>query len=224
MAKPSQQPLRDSSTSPPLAEPEGAIRAERPAFDREEPFRASGDPLETGSGRSTEPTPRYALSVEVGLYAGSFDPIHLGHMALTATASEKLDRIVVVVAANPQKRTAMFSVQERLEMVSGACQHLGNVRVAAHGGLLVDIAAQVGATVLVRSAGKEHVDEEQMAYLNGCEGLPTLLFPSDPKTAFISSSQVRTLIAVGALDAVAKLVPPGVTDSAKARQNTSLSP
>jgi len=161
--------------------------------------------------------------VEVGLYAGSFDPVHLGHMALIATASEKLDRIVVVVAANPQKLSAMFSVQERLEMLSAACQHLGNVRVAAHGGLLIDIAAQVGATVLVRGAGKEHVDEEQMAYLNGCEGLPTLLIPSEPETAFISSSQVRTMIGVGALDAAAKVVPPSVTDAAKDRENTSLS-
>jgi pantetheine-phosphate adenylyltransferase len=179
--------------------------------------------LETGSGRSAEASYRYALSVEVGLYAGSFDPVHLGHMALIAAAAEKLDRMVVAVAVNPQKRSPMFSVQERLEMLSGACQHLGNVRVAAHGGLLIGIAAQVGATALVRSAGKEHVEEEQMAYLNGCEGLRTLLVPSDPATAFISSSRVRTLIGVGALDAVAELVPPGVTDRAKARENTSLS-
>jgi pantetheine-phosphate adenylyltransferase len=169
------------------------------------------------------PSYRYALSVEVGLYAGSFDPVHLGHMALIAAAAENLDRMVVVVAANLQKQTAMFSVQKRVEMLSEACQHFRNVRVATHGGLLIDIAAQVGATVLVRSAGKEHVDEEQMAYLNGCEGLRTLLIPSDPATAFISSSQVRTLIGVGALDAAAELVPPGVTDRAQARENASLS-
>ena len=155
--------------------------------------------------------------MEVGLYAGSFDPVHLGHMALIATASKKLDRVVVVVAANPQKQTAMFSVEERLEMLSGACQDFGNVRVAAHGGLLIDIAAEVEATVLVRSAGKEHGDEEQMAYLNGCEGLPTLLIPPDPQTAFVSSSQVRALLRVGALDAVAKLVPVGVTGCAISR-------
>jgi pantetheine-phosphate adenylyltransferase len=178
--------------------------------------------LETGSGRFAEASYRYALSVEVGLYAGSFDPVHLGHMALIAAAAEMLDRMVVVVAANPQKQTAMFSVQKRVEMLSGACQPFGNVRVVAHEGLVIDIAAQVGATVLVRSAGKEHVDEEQMAYLNGCEGLRTFLIPSDPATAFISSSQVRALIGVGALDAVAELVPPGVTDRAKARENTSL--
>ncbi|HEX6393421.1 MAG TPA: adenylyltransferase/cytidyltransferase family protein [Acidimicrobiales bacterium] len=73
--------------------------------------------------------------MEVGLYAGSFDPVHLGHMALIATASEKLDQIVVVVATNPEKRTAMFSVPERLEMLWAACQDLANVRVAAHSGV-----------------------------------------------------------------------------------------
>ena len=51
--------------------------------------------------------------------------------------------------------------------------------------------------------------------------LPTLLVPSHPETAFISSSHVRTLIALGALDAAIELVPTAVIDSAKARENTS---
>ena len=161
--------------------------------------------------------------MEVGLYAGSFDPVHLGHMALIATALENLDGLVVVVAANPQKQTGMFSIQERLHMLSEACQQFEDVRVAAHGGLLIDIAARFGATVLVRSAGKEHVEEEQMAYLNGRDGLRTVLIPSDPTTAFISSSQVRTLIGAGALVAAATLVPAGVTERAKALDNASLS-
>lgn len=150
--------------------------------------------------------------MKVGLYAGSFDPVHLGHLALITAASERFDRLVVVVAANPQKRTGMFSVPERVQMLEGACRHLRNVLVAADAGLLIDMAAEVGADVLVRSAGKEHVDEKQMAYMNSCDGLPTLLVPSDPQTAFISSSEVRLLIAAGALDAVAGIVPPAVTD------------
>ena len=150
--------------------------------------------------------------MNVGLYAGSFDPVHLGHVALITAASEKLDRLVVVVAANPQKRTGMFSVPERVQMLEGACRHLENVLVAADAGLLIDMAGKVGADLLIRSAGKEHVDEKQMAYMNGCDGLRTLLVPADPKTAFISSSQVRSLIAAGALDTVARFVPPGVTD------------
>jgi len=139
-------------------------------------------------------------------------------MALIDAASGMLDRIVVVVAMNSQKPTGMFPVGERLEMLTLASHHLGNVEVAAHRGLLIDIATRVGATVLVRSAGKEHAIERQMAYLNGCEGLRTLLIPPDPKTAFISSSQVRGLIAGGAFDTTTKLVPAGVTYPARGRQ------
>ena len=184
--------------------------------------RAFGDRFGIDSDSSTETSAGYALRVEVGLYAGSFDPVHLGHSAVIATASETLDRLVVIVAANSNKQAGMFSVQERLQMLSEACQPFGNVRVATLSGLLVAIAVQVGATVLVRGAGKEHVDEEQMAYMNGRDGLPTVLIPSDPTTAFISSSQVRTLIRAGALHEAGKLVPAGVTQAVKARETTSL--
>ena len=165
----------------------------------------AGDHLETPNNSATSPKTVLdtIAAVEVGLYAGSFDPVHLGHIALIEKASRALDRIVVVVAANSQKQMAMFSVQERLEMLSLACCHLENVEVVAHSGLLIDIAETVGASVLVRSAGREHVDEEQMAYMNGCGGLRTVLIPPDPETAFISSSQIRRLIGVGALDAAA---------------------
>lgn len=145
--------------------------------------------------------------MQVGLYAGSFDPVHLGHVAMIEAASDALDRVVVVVATNSQKQQGMFPVWERLEMLSQASRHLANVEMTAHRGLLIDIAGRVGATVLVRSAGKEHPDERRMAYLNGCEGLPSALIAPDPRTAFISSSQVRGLIAAGDLEAAAKLLP-----------------
>jgi pantetheine-phosphate adenylyltransferase len=168
--------------------------------------------------RSCREALRYPLLVEVGLYAGSFDPVHLGHLDLITAASEELDRLVVVVAANTEKRAGMFPIHERVEMLAGACRHLGNVRVTAHGGLLIQMAGRIRADVLVRSAGKEHVDEKEMAYMNGCEGLPTVLIPSNPQTAFISSAQVRDLIGVGALDAVADLVPSAVLDVLNERE------
>ncbi|HET9731208.1 MAG TPA: adenylyltransferase/cytidyltransferase family protein [Acidimicrobiales bacterium] len=148
--------------------------------------------------------------MDVGLYGGSFDPVHLGHMAVITAASELLDRLVVVVAGNSRKETGLFTVDERVALLSGACGSLGNVRVVAHRGLLVDIATRVGADVLVRSAGKEHSDETGMAYLNGRGGMPTLLIPSDPATACISSSTVRSLTGGGRLAALQYLVPPSV--------------
>jgi phosphopantetheine adenylyltransferase len=63
----------------------------------------------------------------------------------------------------------------------------------------------------VRGAGKEHADEKEMAYLNGPDGMPTVLIPSDPATAFISSSQVRRLIVAGVFRELRNLVPASVT-------------
>lgn len=154
----------------------------------------------------------------VGLYTGSFDPVYRGHLTVIEAASSNLAKVVVVVATNSHKATGTFTTDERFAMVLDCCRSLRNVRVVAYGGLLIDVARSVGASVLVRGGGKEHATEKEMAYLNGCEGLRTLLIPSDPQTAFISSSQIRCLLAAGALDAVRSLVPPSVGDLMRARQ------
>lgn len=132
-------------------------------------------------------------------------------MAVITAASERLNRLVVVVAGNSRKKTGLFTVGERVAALSEACRPLSNVDVTFHHGLLVEVARLVGADVLVRSAGKEHADEKGMAYLNGRGGIATLLIPSDPATAFISSSQVRSLIAASALSDLRQLVPVSVT-------------
>jgi phosphopantetheine adenylyltransferase len=85
-------------------------------------------------------------------------------MAVITTACERFDCLVVVVAGNSQKRTGLFTVDERVALLSDACRSLSNVTVASRDGLLVDIAREVGVDVLVRSAGKEHPDEKGMAY------------------------------------------------------------
>lgn len=118
---------------------------------------------------------------------------------------------MVVVAGNSRKKKGLFTVDERVAVLSEACRPLSNVDITSHHGLLVDVARLVGADVLVRSAGKEHADEKGVAYLNSRGGIPTLLIPSDPATAFISSSQVRSLIAASALSDLSQLVPTSVT-------------
>ena len=102
-------------------------------------------------------------------------------------------------------------------MLRDACRSLNNVMVVSHDGLLVDIARLVGADVLVRSAGKEHADEKGMAYSNRRGGMPTLLIPSHPTTAFISSSHMRSLIAAGVFQELRHPVPASVISTLHAR-------
>jgi pantetheine-phosphate adenylyltransferase len=142
------------------------------------------------------------------LYAGSFDPVHLGHLSIIERAARAFDEVVVAVLGNPNKRSGLFTIEERVGLITEATSHLVGVRVVAHHGLTVDVAAAVGASVLVRSAHKDHSDELTMAATNErMTGVLTAFIPADPATAWISSTIVRRAVADGRLDDVGPLVP-----------------
>jgi pantetheine-phosphate adenylyltransferase len=86
--------------------------------------------------------------MRVGLYAGSFDPVTLGHEDIVARALRVVDRLVVAVAVNSGK-SPVFSLAERADMVRRV---VGGERVEVRefDGLLANLARDVGATVLVR--------------------------------------------------------------------------
>jgi pantetheine-phosphate adenylyltransferase len=147
----------------------------------------------------------------VGLYAGSFDPIHRGHVDLIEAAVICLDRLFVVVAGNPDKPNSLLSVGERRRLIVAATMHLPTVVVSAHQGLLVDLAKQLDVDVLVRGMGKEQLFELQMAATNtNLSGLHTLFFAPSAATAHISSRMIRERIRRDGGDAVADLVPESV--------------
>ena len=142
------------------------------------------------------------------LYAGSFDPIHVGHLSIVERAAASYDEVVVAVLGNPSKRSGLFDMDERVRLVDAATAYLANVRSVAHAGLTVDIAAAVGATVLVRSAHKDRADELTMAATNErISGILTSFVADDPTTAWVSSSLVRGMVAAGRLDRARELVP-----------------
>jgi len=89
------------------------------------------------------------------LYAGSFDPVTRGHMDIITRTSALCGELIVAVMHNPDKRGAM-AVADRVRLLEKACAGLGNVRVIAHGGLLVDCARENGVKAVVRrsSAGR----------------------------------------------------------------------
>jgi pantetheine-phosphate adenylyltransferase len=152
--------------------------------------------------------------VAVALYAGSFDPIHLGHLGVIEQAARSYDGVVVAVVANPQKPVGFFRPEERLRLVQEATAHLESVRAVRFHGLTVDLARSEGATVLVRSAHKERASELSMAAMNQVlTGIPTAFVPAGAATRTISSSLVRQLIASGDLAAARELVPPCVAEA-----------
>jgi pantetheine-phosphate adenylyltransferase len=107
------------------------------------------------------------MNEKIAVYPGSFDPITNGHINLIERALEVFDRLVVAVAHNPNK-AALFSVEERLEMIRVALKNDPRVAMASFEGLLVDFVEKQGARVIVRGlrALSDFEYEFQMTLMN----------------------------------------------------------
>jgi len=107
------------------------------------------------------------MNGKIAVYPGSFDPITNGHVNLIERALELFDKLVVAVAHNPDK-SALFSVEERLEMIRVAMKNDPRVAVASFEGLLVDFVEKQGARVIVRGlrALSDFEYEFQMTLMN----------------------------------------------------------
>jgi pantetheine-phosphate adenylyltransferase len=149
--------------------------------------------------------------VTTALYPGSFDPLHLGHLAIIERTARVCDDVLVAVLGNPAKPSGMFAIPERIRMAEAATAHLGNVRCVGHQGLAVDAVRAEHADVLVRSGHRDTRYEWSMAAMNDALAeIPTLFVPPDPATSNISSSIVRQLVRHGEHDAALRLVPRAV--------------
>ncbi len=131
------------------------------------------------------------------LYAGTFDPITLGHLDLIGRALRLFDRVEVTVAVNASKQT-LFSADERVALIRDSARGLNGrdrLEVTAFEGLLADRAVASGATALVRGIrGAADFDYEmRMAMANRqlAPGLETVFLAPEVAFQFVSSTIVR---------------------------------
>ncbi len=154
----------------------------------------------------------------VAVYPGSFDPLTNGHLDLIARGSRLAERLIVAVLLN-EKKQALFSVEERMEMVREAVQPFGNVDVGSFDGLLVDYAASRGANLILRGirAVSDYEYELQMALMNRRlrPELETAFLMAAESYSFLSSHLVKEVAALGG--DVFGLVPPPVEARLKAK-------
>ena len=156
------------------------------------------------------------------MYAGSFDPPHLGHLSLITRAAAWCDTLYVVAAGNPAKATRLLDLAERRALLAASTRHLRGVVALDHAGLLVDLANERGVDVLIRSIGKEQRPEMEMAVANQLAGGPPTVFLAPlGDTAAISSSLVRAELARSGAAAIADLVPAPVAAALAARDVTT---
>ena len=130
--------------------------------------------------------------------SGSFDPITLGHLDVIQRAAACFDRVVVCVSPNAEKRSQMFTPEQKLQLVRSAVAEFSNVEAELWPGLLADFAAAHGANVIVRGVRNvtDFDAEYQMALINrGIHPeLETMLLPAGREYQHFSSSMVREMI------------------------------
>ena len=135
-----------------------------------------------------------------------------GHLDIIARAASLYDEVVVAVLRNPSK-SALFTVDERVEILRDVLKDQPNVRVARFDGLIVDFcrANDVSAIVKGLRAVSDFDYEMQMAQMNYSQaGVETLFMTTNPLYAFLSSSLVKEFAKFGGN--VASLVPKPVLD------------
>lgn len=153
------------------------------------------------------------------IYPGTFDPLTNGHLDLIARGAKIVDHLVVAILRNSEKGTALFTVPERVEMITEATRSVGNVSVATFDGLLVDFCRQEGAKAVLRGirAISDYEYEFQMAMMNRKldPELETLFMMPAEKYTYVSSRLIKSVFELGG--DVSSLVPPLVVERLKAK-------
>tara|TARA_B100001559_G_C16275859_1_gene518287 strand:- start:195 stop:689 length:495 start_codon:yes stop_codon:yes gene_type:complete len=128
------------------------------------------------------------------IYPGTFDPVTLGHVDISARASLLFDRVIVAVYSTPSKNL-LFTTDERVNLVKDSVTHLKNVEVVEFEGLVVRFAQEVGAAVIVRGlrSGSDFEYEFEMAFMNRrlAPNVDMVSFMTSQEYMFISSSLLK---------------------------------
>ena len=152
------------------------------------------------------------------IYPGSFDPPHNGHLDVLRRASLLFDEVIVAVAFNEQK-AALFTVEERVQMLTECTRDLDNVCVASFHGLLVEFARQRGAIALIRGlrAVSDFEFELQMSLMNRklAPTIETMFLTPVEQSTYLSSRIVKEIAQLGG--AVSDFVPPFVASALRTK-------
>jgi len=150
-------------------------------------------------------------SPRVAIFPGSFDPPTLGHVDVIRRAAALFDTLIVALLTNPAKQP-YFTADERIALLRAATEGMGNVKVEAFAGLLVDYARSRHATTVVRGirSGADLDYERQLAETNRYlhPALDTVFLIPSAAVAHISSTLVREIAGFGG--SVRGLVPDAV--------------
>jgi len=148
------------------------------------------------------------------IYPGTFDPIHNGHIDIATRAAKLFDVLEFVVAINVEK-DPLFTVEERLALITDSTKHINNIKVNQFTGLVVDYAKASDSIAIIR--GLRHVSdfefEFQMAMMNFHlnPDIASLFMMPDEKYIHLNSTVVKDVVKNGG--DISAFVPSCVNDA-----------
>ena len=152
------------------------------------------------------------------VYPGTFDPITNGHIDLVERGSKLFDKIVIGIASS-QRKSPLFSVDERIELASEALSHVPNVEIIGFDYLLVHFVKDCKADAIMRGlrAVSDFEYEFQLANMNRAlsPDIESIFLTPSEKFSYISSSLVREISSLKG--DVSQFVPSNVAKALAAR-------
>ncbi len=134
--------------------------------------------------------------MKIGVYPGSFDPITNGHLDIIERSARLFDKVIVAVSLNARK-TPLFEMEERVELLEQVLKPYSNVEIDYFKGLTADYVENRGAQAIIRGlrATSDFENEFQMAVTNKKmkPKIETLFLMSKPNFSYLSSSLVKEI-------------------------------
>lgn len=156
------------------------------------------------------------MSQTIAIYPGTFDPLTNGHLSILNRSLKIFDKLIIAILINP-KKTPLFSLEERIDMIKEVLGDKGNIEVDSFDGLLVDYAVRKGASVIVRGlrALSDFEFEFQLALMNRKlnRDVQSVFLMTDYKWFYTSSTIIKEAASLNGN--ISGLVPPLVSERLK---------
>ncbi|MBL7810612.1 MAG: pantetheine-phosphate adenylyltransferase [Bacteroidetes bacterium] len=140
------------------------------------------------------------METKIAVFAGTFDPITLGHVDIVRRSLPLFDEIVLAIGVNAQKKT-LFSLEKRMQWIGDIFKNEPRVKVQSYEELTVEYCRRIGARYLLRGLrnGSDFDYEAHIAQVNKqlAPEIETIFTISSPQLSYISSTIVRDLIVYG---------------------------
>jgi len=152
------------------------------------------------------------------VYPGTFDPVTNGHIDLVERASRLFDKVVIGIASS-QRKSPLFTIEERIELASECLKHVPNIEIHGFDCLLVNFVSDCNADAIMRGlrAVSDFEYEFQLANMNRAlsPDIESIFLTPSEKFSYISSSLVREISSLKG--DVSQFVPPNVAKALAAR-------